>query len=151
MKRKMRKKPEKKSKMIADKEVKEERDIESFKTDVRNILQPSNDDTNRKTIDTNEKAVKTEVEKELSENLGQNYSEGSTLTLTATQAEPTDNKEEVTAAVGILMSLEEDAGGAGGLQEKEDKDLRKCVFGCDERFSTEDEFFIHITDYHNDF
>ena len=142
--------PQKLSNITGDKR-NTEKDIESFKTDVRNILQPSNVETNKKSTETIDKAdfpdAQIEDEKELSERLGQNC--GDNPTLTASQAQPTDNKEEVAAAVGFLMGHGERSVGAGGFQEKDDDNLRKCDFGCDERFSTEDEFFIHITDYHN--
>ena len=137
---------------IAGEKRKKGKNIESFKTDVKNILQPFNVETNKKTTETDDKAFirdKIESGKELSERLGETFSEGGTLA----QAQPTDNRDEVAAAVGVLMSLDEGAG-AGGLKKKDDNKLslqRECDFGCGERFSTVEEFFIHITDYHNNF
>ena len=137
---------------IAREKRKKGKDIESFKIDVKNILQPFNVETNKKTAETDDKAFfqdQNENGKELSERRGETFGEGDPLA----QAQPTDNKDEVAAAVGVLMSLDEGAG-AGGLEKKDDNKLslqRECDFGCGERFSTVEEFFIHITDYHNNF
>ena len=135
--------PQKLSNITGEK--RNEKNIESFKTDVRNILQSSTIDTNKKTTETIDKAVLQDAKIE-----DENCGEGGPLAFPDSQAQPTDNKEEVAAAVGFLMCLGA-GGGGGGFQEKDDNNLRKCEFGCDERFSTEEEFFIHITDYHNNF
>ena len=49
------------------------------------------------------------------------------------------------------MSPSEDEEDQSDIKVDESQMDRTCDFGCDLRFSSEEEFFIHVTDYHNSF
>ena len=67
---------------------------------------------------------------------------------------PYSYSQEVSQAVGFLTSMEESEPGTEWASDTDNlqKTEIKCDFGCVEvLFSSEEDYFIHVTDHHNNF
>ena len=135
---------------ISPTETSRQADIEAFKSDVRTILQPSK-------VNTIEKPELTRGDlhdPSPSPSAVLVMMDHDYLGVSHSHSRPGEN-EEVAAAVGFLRSLENaEKMKPGQVVVKTDnrkKRKRNCDFGCDVTFASEEDFYIHITDYHNNF